>query len=93
MWRRYIGLLALVVAFCAAVLAQDDDDNDGYIGYNLQQRGDPESVLYETESGSSTGVRVLNQEPDVYLNASVHVARSASRWTTSRPRSTWTRRC
>ena len=76
MWRHYLGLLALLLAISTVVLAQtdeDDNDGDGYIGYKLEQRGDPDSVQYETQSGSSTGIRVLNQEPDVYLNASVHV--------------------
>ncbi|KAI1847889.1 hypothetical protein JX265_001895 [Neoarthrinium moseri] len=45
--------------------------NDGYIGYQLSQRGDPDATLYETE-GTIAGVR-LPEEPDVYLNASVHV--------------------
>ncbi|KAH6658100.1 hypothetical protein BKA67DRAFT_507286, partial [Truncatella angustata] len=47
--------------------------NDGYIGYHLDQRGDPESAVYETESTDTSGGVILPQEPDVYLNASVHV--------------------
>ncbi|KAK4234932.1 hypothetical protein C8A03DRAFT_37243 [Achaetomium macrosporum] len=47
------------------------NEDDGYIGYRLEHRGDPESSIYETESTSS-GVD-LPTEPDVYLNASVSV--------------------
>ncbi|KAG7291185.1 hypothetical protein NEMBOFW57_001197 [Staphylotrichum longicolle] len=51
------------------ILAADSDD--GYIGYRLEHRGDPESAIYETDSTSS-GL-VLPKEPDVFLNASVSV--------------------
>ncbi|KAK0747404.1 hypothetical protein B0T21DRAFT_276687 [Apiosordaria backusii] len=47
-----------------------DDGDDGYIGYRLDKRGDPESVNYET---ANTGGVQLPEEPDVYLNASVSV--------------------
>ncbi|KAK7753483.1 hypothetical protein SLS62_004558 [Diatrype stigma] len=50
----------------SASLAQDD----GYIGYDLRKRGDPEAVNYET--ANTNGV-ALPEEPDVYLNASVSV--------------------
>jgi hypothetical protein len=68
MARTFRSLVAALLTLCVSVLAQDD----GYIGYNLQQRGDGESVNYET-AGTTTGVHVLNPEPDVYLNASVYV--------------------
>ncbi|KAM0550236.1 hypothetical protein ACHAPJ_009085 [Fusarium lateritium] len=45
---------------------------DGYYGYKLSRRGDDESAIYETENTNS-GVAPLNEEPDVYLNASVSV--------------------
>lgn len=48
----------------------EDDADDGYIGYRLDKRGDPESVSYET---ANTGGVQLPEEPDVYLNASVGV--------------------
>jgi hypothetical protein len=51
------------------VLAQDD----GYIGYHLEQRGDPDSTIYETADTDTSGGVVLPSDPDVYLNASVHV--------------------
>ena len=45
---------------------------DGYIGYNLEQNGDPEAARYRTENTDTAGVE-LPTEPDVYLNASVSV--------------------
>ncbi|KAK4041117.1 hypothetical protein C8A01DRAFT_34850 [Parachaetomium inaequale] len=62
-------LWALALVSITSVSAADGDD--GYIGYRLEHRGDPESAIYETDSTSS-GV-VLPKEPDVYLNASVSV--------------------
>ncbi|KAI0016678.1 hypothetical protein F4780DRAFT_783009 [Xylariomycetidae sp. FL0641] len=50
-------------------LAQNDG-GDGYFGYELHKRGDPESANYET--ADTPGVE-LPIEPDVYLNASVSV--------------------
>ncbi|CAN8097357.1 unnamed protein product [Discula destructiva] len=49
---------------------------DGYIGYRLDQRGDPESAIYET-ANTNTGAGVLPVDPDVYLNASVSVGEIA----------------
>ncbi|KAH7325649.1 hypothetical protein B0I35DRAFT_474397 [Stachybotrys elegans] len=45
---------------------------DGYYGYRLTRRGDDESAIYETE-GTTSGIPPLNEQPDVYLNASVSV--------------------
>lgn len=45
---------------------------DGYYGYHLSRRGDNESAIYETE-GTTSGVAPLDEEPDVYLNASLSV--------------------
>ncbi|KAI0835620.1 hypothetical protein F5Y06DRAFT_275885 [Hypoxylon sp. FL0890] len=56
----------LLLSLFSTVLAQ----SDGYIGYELNKRGDPESVNYET--ADTPGVE-LPEEPDVYLNASVSV--------------------
>jgi hypothetical protein len=44
----------------------------GYTGYSLNQHGDPLDVNYATASTPSN-VTALDPEPDVYLNASVHV--------------------
>ncbi|KAK4459688.1 hypothetical protein QBC42DRAFT_273898 [Cladorrhinum samala] len=63
---RALALLPLAIPFAVA----EDDADDGYIGYRLDKRGDPESVNYET---ANTGGVQLPEEPDVYLNASVSV--------------------
>jgi hypothetical protein len=60
-----LSLLSLLSA-SSSVLAQED----GYIGYRLERRGDNESAIYET--ANTKGVQ-LPQEPDVFLNASVSV--------------------
>ncbi|KAI4868807.1 hypothetical protein F4820DRAFT_88811 [Hypoxylon rubiginosum] len=56
----------LLLSLFSIVLAQ----GDGYIGYELNKRGDPEAVDYST--ADTPGVE-LPQEPDVYLNANVSV--------------------
>ncbi|KAK3322876.1 hypothetical protein B0H66DRAFT_216298 [Apodospora peruviana] len=65
--RKAFALLLFTIATFA--VAQDSGE-DGYIGYKLEQRGDPEAAVYET---ANTDVAPLPQEPDVYLNASVYV--------------------
>ncbi len=67
MGRNFAKAVALILSLCAFVLAQD---NDGYIGYHLEERGDPESVIYETADTPSS---VMAKDPDVYLNASIYV--------------------
>ncbi|KAI0456706.1 hypothetical protein F5B21DRAFT_502003 [Xylaria acuta] len=44
--------------------------NNGYFGYELHKRGDPESTNYETANTPGVDLPV---EPDVFLNASVSV--------------------
>ncbi|KAK8022570.1 hypothetical protein PG993_013337 [Apiospora rasikravindrae] len=58
-----IFLLSLITLILAA--------DDGYIGYDLHKRGDPDSAIYET-ANTKGGVQ-LPEEPDVRLNASVSV--------------------
>ncbi|KAK4220800.1 hypothetical protein QBC38DRAFT_404388 [Podospora fimiseda] len=65
LFTRAFTLLFLIPFTIAA-----DDADDGYIGYRLDKRGDPESANYET---ANTGGVQLAEEPDVYLNASVGV--------------------
>ncbi|KAI3336845.1 hypothetical protein HD806DRAFT_19610 [Xylariaceae sp. AK1471] len=60
-------LTFLLLLWFSVALAQSDE---GYIGYHLDKRGDPESTNYET--ASTAGVD-LPEEPDVFLNASVSV--------------------
>ncbi|KAJ4324019.1 hypothetical protein N0V94_001519 [Neodidymelliopsis sp. IMI 364377] len=69
--RAFITILAGL--FPCAVLAQLTD-SDGYTGYKLDIRedGDPLAVVYETEN-TTPNVSALVPEPDVVLNASVHV--------------------
>lgn len=67
---------ALLLAFSRLPLglAQETDDketDDGYIGYRLTHRGDPESAVYETANTNDD--LILPEDPDVYLNASVSV--------------------
>lgn len=45
--------------------------NSGYENYNLTQKGNPDDTVYET--ASTRGNYTLDIEPDVYLNASVHI--------------------
>ncbi|KAK3307667.1 uncharacterized protein B0T15DRAFT_185390 [Chaetomium strumarium] len=66
---KTIASWALALLLVTSTLAADGDD--GYIGYRLEHRGDPESAIYET-ANTPPGA-VLPQEPDVYLNASVSV--------------------
>ena len=62
-------LLPLLTIFALPALAQD-----GYVGYQLHERGDPESVIYETADTPAAGnVSTTNPPPDVFLNATVHV--------------------
>ncbi|KAM7203320.1 hypothetical protein V8F33_002311 [Rhypophila sp. PSN 637] len=66
--RKVLTLLTLTV-LTPLISAQSDSD-DGYIGYRLEHRGDPESAVYET---ANTDIEPLPETPDVYLNASVYV--------------------
>lgn len=71
-----VSIRALSLLTCAgtALAAQAKQPrNDGYFGYNLERRGDDEgSAIYST-SNTNSGVAPLNEDPDVYLNASVSV--------------------
>ncbi|RGP80676.1 hypothetical protein FLONG3_1151 [Fusarium longipes] len=69
--RHHTAFGALALASFAG-LAAAKAKGDGYYGYRLNRRGDDESAIYETENTNS-GVAPLNEEPDVYLNASVSV--------------------
>jgi hypothetical protein len=69
--RAFTTILAFSLP-CAAL--GQLTDSDGYTGYKLDIRddGDPLAVLYETEN-TTPNVSALVPEPDVLLNASVHV--------------------
>ena len=61
------SILSIVLLGASLIAAQD-----GYFGYSLHERGDPNSVIYDTASTTSN-VSTTDPPPDVYLNASVHV--------------------
>lgn len=66
-------LLALSLTTAITAQAQSTPSSeDGYIGWKLEQRGSTDDVLYETES-TNTNVSTSVPEPDVFLNASLHV--------------------
>ncbi|KAF5021021.1 hypothetical protein F66182_6952 [Fusarium sp. NRRL 66182] len=67
--KHHSAFGALAFASLAGLVAAK---GDGYYGYKLSRRGDDESAIYETENTNS-GIAPLNEEPDVYLNASVSV--------------------
>ncbi|KAK3953870.1 hypothetical protein QBC32DRAFT_337729 [Pseudoneurospora amorphoporcata] len=52
----------------------EEPAQDGYKGYRLTHRGDPESAIYETANTPSDPDLILPEVPDVYLNASVSVS-------------------
>jgi len=69
----FSAVLVLSFLLAAFISAQSSTpDSDGYIGYSLAQNGDPESVIYATNS-TRPNVSTTYPVPDVFLNASVHV--------------------
>lgn len=74
--REILALCFFILSVsCFADLGHEHESrqDDGYIGYHLDQRGDPESAVYETANTNSDADTVLPADPDVYLNASVSV--------------------
>jgi hypothetical protein len=68
------SILSTIAFLALPLFALSQSANDGYSGYRLdvRQEQDPGSVLYETEN-TKTSNNSLALEPDVLLNASVHV--------------------
>ena len=66
------ALIALCFLIASFISAQSSTAADGYIGYSLEQNGDPESVVYATNS-TTPNVSTTYPPPDVFLNVSVHV--------------------
>ncbi|KAH7379625.1 hypothetical protein BKA66DRAFT_420590 [Pyrenochaeta sp. MPI-SDFR-AT-0127] len=68
------SILSAITVLSLPFIAICQSDSDGYSGYKLdvRQDGDPLAVLYETENTASN-VSAFVPEPDVLLNASVHV--------------------
>jgi hypothetical protein len=69
------SILSTFALLSLPLFALSQSANDGYSGYKLdvRQEADPGSVLYETENTSTSNRTDLALEPDVMLNASVHV--------------------
>jgi hypothetical protein len=69
------SILSTLALLSLPLFAIGQSANDGYTGYKLdvRQEADPGSVLYETENTKTSNVTALDPEPDVMLNASVHV--------------------
>ncbi|GME49979.1 hypothetical protein GTA08_BOTSDO13542 [Neofusicoccum parvum] len=57
----------LFLSLVLSVYAQN-----GYIGYSLEDTGDPDSAVYET-ANTKANTSTTYPPPDVFLNASVHV--------------------
>ncbi|KAK5168886.1 uncharacterized protein LTR77_006195 [Saxophila tyrrhenica] len=66
------SLIFLWVFISALASAQTTKGSTGYVGYDLDLEGDSDSVIFSTdETRPNAGANFPN--PDVYLNASVHV--------------------
>jgi hypothetical protein len=68
------SILSAVTLLALPLLTLSQSANDGYTGYKLdvrQEQGD--GVLFETANTKTSNVSALSPEPDVMLNASVHV--------------------
>lgn len=63
-------IISLFLFFAKFLNAQSS--TFGYVGYSLSLEGDPDSVVYDT-ADTPANVSTTVPEPDVYLNASVHV--------------------
>ena len=64
--------LVVVSLFIAQFTGAQSSTGNGYTGYTLSTSGDPGSTVYDTASTHANGSTTF-PEPDVYLNASVHV--------------------
>ncbi|KAF2796677.1 hypothetical protein K505DRAFT_225556, partial [Melanomma pulvis-pyrius CBS 109.77] len=72
MTRSLLSILSILLLPLLAI--SQITDNDGYTGYKLdiRQDNDPLAVVYETEN-TQNNVSASIPEPDVFLNASVHI--------------------
>ncbi|KAK6542098.1 hypothetical protein TWF694_007867 [Orbilia ellipsospora] len=62
----------ILTLLLACLVSAQGNSEPGYIGYSLSRRGDPNSVVYETDD-TAAGVDTSFPPPDVFLNASVSV--------------------
>jgi hypothetical protein len=69
------SIISTLTLLTLPLLALSQSGNDGYSGYRLDVRAedDPGAVNYETENTRTSNSSALAIEPDVLLNASVHV--------------------
>jgi hypothetical protein len=67
MVKYLLGALVLSRIFALA------SAQNGYEGYKLDRQGDQTSAIYETADTPSVNNSAVWADPDVYLNASVHV--------------------
>jgi hypothetical protein len=65
--------LVLLFLFIATFISAQSSTGSGYTDYSLSGSGDPNSVIYSTSS-TPANVSTTVPEPDVYLNATVHVS-------------------
>src|SRR4051812_28394221 len=72
MYQFHFYTLVSVCFLIANFISAQSSSDSGYIGYSLAAEGDPESVVYATNS-TTPNVSTTNPIPDVFLNASVHV--------------------
>ncbi|OCL08811.1 hypothetical protein AOQ84DRAFT_33546 [Glonium stellatum] len=64
--------IVILFLFLSKFLDAQSSTTSGYVGYSLSLEGDPDSVVYDTVD-TPANVSTTVPEPDVYLNASVHV--------------------
>ncbi|KKY25277.1 hypothetical protein UCRPC4_g01916 [Phaeomoniella chlamydospora] len=66
------SLRSFILLTLAAAVSRSQSTDSGYLGYTLNQTGSVEDATYET-ANTNTNVSTTWPEPDVFLNASVHV--------------------
>ena len=64
--------LLCIWLFIAALATAQSASTSGYVGYNLTLEGDRDSVIFSTDE-TRPNADIRDPNPDVYLNASVHV--------------------
>ncbi|MCJ1244051.1 hypothetical protein MMC30_001248 [Trapelia coarctata] len=68
----YRPVFLFLFIFIASFIRAQSSAGSGYTGYSLSVEGDPNSVIYSTSS-TPGNVDPAVPEPDVFLNATVHV--------------------
>jgi hypothetical protein len=72
MFQSHSYIVPVLCFLIAGFISAQSSADSGYIGYSLSSEGDPASVVYATNS-TTPNVSTTVPEPDVFLNASVHV--------------------